>query len=181
MNLTMSNYLVVSALGADQTGIVTELTGLAADSGCSIADSRMAILGSEFALIMMLRGEWNALAKFEHNLPALAQKLGLATLLKRTSEAPVKVTLVPYDIHIVGLDNPGIVCEMANFFSAQAINIVNLETDNYAAPYTGAPMVRLFMTVNIPKEIHIADLREQFLLFCDDLNLDAIMEPAKGP
>lgn len=177
----MSHYLVVSALGADQPGIVTELTGLATDAGCNIADSRMSVLGSEFALIMMLGGEWNALAKFEHSLPALAQKLGLTTMLKRTSLPAPQITLVPYDCHVVGLDTPGIVCEMANFFSAQAINIVALATDNYAAPHTGAPMVRLFMTINIPKEIHIADLREQFLMFCDDLNLDAIMEPAKGP
>jgi glycine cleavage system transcriptional repressor len=130
---------------------------------------------------MMLQGEWNAIAKIEHTLPGLAQRLGLTTMLKRTNLPEPQVTLVPYDIHVVGLDNPGIVCEIANFFSSQSINAVNLSTDTYAAPHTGAPMVRLFMTINIPKDIHIADLREQFLLFCDDLNLDAIMEPAKGP
>lgn len=177
----MSHYLVVSAVGTDQPGMVSELTGLASDSGCNIADSRMCVMGCEFALIMMLTGEWNAIAKVEHSLPALAQKLGLITLTKRTTPPPPQITLVPYDIHIVGLDAPGIVCEIANFFSSQNINTVVLSTDNYAAPHTSAPMVRLFMTVNIPKAIHIADLREQFLLFCDDLNLDAIMEPAKGP
>ncbi len=115
------------------------------------------------------------------NLKELAQKLGLAITLRRTNRPASQVSLVPYDVHVVSLDNPGIVCEIADFFSSQAINIISLATDTYAAPHTGAPMVRLFMTISIPKDIHIADLREQFLLFCDDLNLDAIMEPAKGP
>ena len=41
-------------------------------------------------------------------------------------------------------------------------------------------MLVLNMTVNIPVNMHIADLRERFTLFCDDLNLDASMEPMKG-
>jgi len=34
--------------------------------------------------------------------------------------------------------------------------------------------------VNIPARVHIATLRENFMLFCDDRNLDAIVEPYKS-
>ncbi len=66
----MSSYLVVSALGENQKGLVNELASLASSSGCNIVDSRMTLLGNEFAVIMLLKGEWNALAKMEHHLPA---------------------------------------------------------------------------------------------------------------
>jgi glycine cleavage system transcriptional repressor len=40
-------------------------------------------------------------------------------------------------------------------------------------------MFSLTMSVNIPAATQISDLRERFILFCDDLNLDAIIEPEK--
>ncbi|MEJ2397928.1 MAG: glycine cleavage system protein R, partial [Gammaproteobacteria bacterium] len=47
------------------------------------------------------------------------------------------------------------------------------------AAHTGSPMFTLSMTVEIPAATHISSLREQFMEFCDQLNLDAIMEPVK--
>jgi glycine cleavage system transcriptional repressor len=41
-------------------------------------------------------------------------------------------------------------------------------------------MFALSMTVNIPVRVHIATLRENFMIFCDDRNLDAIIEPYKA-
>ena len=46
----METYLVVSALGEDRPGLVKELAVNIAESGCSIKDSRMVVLGSEFAI-----------------------------------------------------------------------------------------------------------------------------------
>jgi glycine cleavage system transcriptional repressor len=31
----------------------------------------------------------------------------------------------------------------------------------------------------VPANVHILSLREEFLDFCDDLNIDAILEPIK--
>jgi glycine cleavage system transcriptional repressor len=36
------------------------------------------------------------------------------------------------------------------------------------------------MTVGIPSNIHIATLREEFMEFCDAMNLDAVLEPIKA-
>ena len=176
----MDNYLVVSVLGADKPGIANDLTTVAAEHGCNIVDSRMAVLGGEFAVIMMLSGSWSSIAKFESNMSSLEKKLGLLTIVKRTEIASNKSDLMPYIIQVVAFDSSGIIKEISTFFSSQFINIENLQTDTYKAPHTGAPMLVLNMTVNIPVTMHIADLRERFTLFCDDLNLDASMEPLKG-
>ena len=40
-------------------------------------------------------------------------------------------------------------------------------------------MFALSMMINIPAKAHLASLRENFLMFCDDRNLDAILEPYK--
>ena len=176
----MKNYLVVSALGADKPGIANALTTIASEHNCNVVDSRMALLGSEFAVIMMLSGSWSSIAKFENALKVLEQNLELITMVKRTELPLNKSNLMPYGIQVVALDTPGIIKEISNFFSHQDINIENLQTDAYKAPHTAAPMLVLNMTVNIPINMHIADLRERFTLFCDDLNLDASMEPMRG-
>ena len=43
----------------------------------------------------------------------------------------------------------------------------------------GAQMFAVQMIVNVPTRIHLSSLREEFLELCDNLNLDAILEPVK--
>ena len=69
---------------------------------------------------------------------------------------------------------------MADFFSSRMINIEDLVTSGYSAAHTGTPMFSVHMVVSIPADMHIAELREEFMDFCDELNLDAIIEPIKG-
>lgn len=174
------HHLVLSALTADRPGIVDEIARAASEARCNIADSRMIVMGNEFALIMMLSGTWDAVAKLEAQLPALTRRLDLQLICKRTERRRLDKPAMPYTVHVVALDNPGIVHEIANFFASQGINIEAMETSTYAAAHTGSPMFALSMTVNIPAHVHIASLRETFMIFCDDRNLDAIIEPHKG-
>ena len=55
-----------------------------------------------------------------------------------------------------------------------------MSTRSYAAAHTGTPMFALHITANIPASQHIAGLRDEFLDFCETLNMDATMEPTKG-
>ena len=65
----MKQLLVISALGEDRPGIVDELSELILDAGCNIEDSRATVLGGEFAVMLLVSGRWNAVAKLETGLP----------------------------------------------------------------------------------------------------------------
>ena len=41
-------------------------------------------------------------------------------------------------------------------------------------------MFAVQMVINVPGKLHVAQLREEFMDFCDSLNLDAILEPVKS-
>lgn len=176
----MKNLLVITALGQDRPGIVNELSRSVVDSGCNMEDSRMTVLGGEFAVIMLVSGKWNELAKLENSLPALGRRLDLLVSTKRTEPPKAKGNVLPYAVEVVALDHPGIVHQLANFFARREINIRDLATASYAAAHTGTPMFSVHMTVDVPAGTHIATLREEFMDFCDQLNLDAIIEPVKG-
>ena len=119
----MDNHLVLAALGADKTGIVDEIARSASESKCNIADSRMVVMGQEFSLIMMVSGTWDAIAKFETQVPMLERRLNLSIITKRTAQREPQRESMPYNVDVIALDNPGIVHEIANFFASQGINI----------------------------------------------------------
>ncbi len=180
MSASMNNLLVVSALGQDRPGIVNELSLAILNCGCNIEDSRMTVLGGEFAVILLVSGNWSTIAKLENALTGLEQRLVMTITSKRTEVRRTPDPLLPYTVEVVSIDHPGIVHNLAEFFSSREINIQELTTGSYAAAHTGAPMFSIHMTVNIAAGIPIAALREEFMDFCDALNLDAIMEPIKG-
>ncbi len=175
----MQEYLVISAIGEDRPGIINSLSQAATDSQCNILDTRMAVLGGEFALIMLVNGQADDVARAESALPAAAQEFGLTTIMKRTQLRPSINPSCPYRVTVISLDHPGIVKEIAGFFSKENINIETMETATYAAAHTGSPMFSLEMSVNIPGSANIATLKESFICFCDERNLDATMEPCR--
>jgi len=59
----MAEYLVISAIGEDRPGLVSRLTGVIAEHGCNVEDSRMSVLGTEFAVILLLSGEGEAVQR----------------------------------------------------------------------------------------------------------------------
>lgn len=176
----MSNQLVIAAIGEDRPGLVDALSGWILDSGCNIADSRMTILGGEFAVLLLVEGKWNSLAKLEDQQTQAAERLGMTLQLKRTAHKKPAGDYLPYAVDVVALDHPGIVHQLANFFSERSVNIQDLSTSSYCAAHTGTQMFAVHMTLDVPADIHIAGLREEFLDHCDRLNLDAVIEPVKG-
>ena len=173
------NYLVISAQGKDRPGIVNTLSKAALDSGCNITNSRMAVLGGEFALILLINGNAEAIAAMHQRLPDLEQELQLTITARSTTPRAAEQRCIPYRVEVVAMDHPGIVHPITEFFSRQKINIEELETETYAAPHTGTTMFALWMTVAVPNSISISQLRETFIEFCDDLNVDASFEMAR--
>lgn len=176
----MSHYLVISALAADRPGIVDQLARAAKESACNIMDSRMTVMGGEFAVLMMVAGDESAISQMEAKIPQLSEELDLACVTRRTEQKTSAQKLLPYRVEVIALDNLGIVHEIASFFSGQSINIENMDTETYSAPHTGSPMFSVSMVVEIPSAITISTLKEQFNEFCDDRNLDGALEPARN-
>ncbi len=176
----MKNYLVVSALGEARPNLVNDLSRTILECDCSIVNSRMMMLGNEFAAMVMVQGNWNTLARLEVQLKRLEQSLGLSFIYRRTEEHQRQENVLPYAVEVIALNQLSIVHELANFFTNRSISIEDLASHNYRAPHTGADMFSVNIVVGIPVDTHIATLREEFMDFCDQLNLDSVMEPIKG-
>ncbi len=127
----------------------------------------------------MISGQSDQISSAEASVPQVAEGFGLTTILKRTHPRQESDASRPYSVSVVSLDHPGIVREIAGFFSERAINIEEMETGTYAAAHTGSPMFSLEIAVKVPANVAIAPLKEAFIAFCDERNLDATIEPRR--
>ena len=175
----MQTYLVISAVGKDRIGLVESISQSVLECGCHIGESRMTVLGSEFAVVMLVNGYWNAVAKLESALPRMADALGLRVSSTRTEARADTRSLIPYAVEVVATEHAEVVHEVSDFFARRGINIEDVYTNRYPAPHTGAAMFALHLTVGIPSDLSIASIRGEFMDFCDELNLDAMIAPVK--
>lgn len=177
---SMTQLIVLSAIGTDRAGVVHDLTKVILDCGGNIEESRMTALGTEFAMLLLVSGNWHTLNKLEASLDRLSRERDLTVTVKKTGARERPEECMPYAVDVVALDQPGIVFQLATFFANRNIEIGDLATRRYAAAHTGAPMFAVQMTISVPASIHLSQLRDEFLEICDQLNLDAILEPVKG-
>jgi glycine cleavage system transcriptional repressor len=174
----MEKLLAVTAIGTDRAGLVRDLSEAVTGAGCNIQESRMIALGSEFATLMLVGGNWHAVGKARERLARLQRESDL-TITLRDAQERVHNDAAPYLVDVVALDHEGIVLGLSGFFAQRGLDIAELNTRRYNAPHTGATMFAVQLTVNLPANVHTGALREEFLEYCDAENLDAVFEPAQ--
>jgi len=140
----------------------------------------MACLGQETAMMFLVSGNWDAIAKLEAALPRVSEEDGIEFVARRTEPRDPGGGHLPYAVEVIAADKPGIVHHLVEFFGARDILIDNFASTRYTASQTGTDMFSAHLAVSIPSDLHIAALRDEFMEFCDGLNLDAIIEPIKN-
>jgi len=175
--MSAKQHLVLSALGPDRTGLVAQIATHITTRGGNVEDSRMAILGAEFGVMMLVSGDADELAAIERELPSLAQATGLQLLARRTEERRRQGGL-PCVVEASALDQEGIVQSVAAALHDLGVNVVSLETSAYMASMSGAPLFRLEAQVEVPRSVGLATLREKMAAVARRLDLDLDIRPA---
>ena len=166
---------VIATIGEDRPGMVNELSQLVHQLDLNIEDSRMTVLGGEFAVLMSVSGDAGLMDTLQTHLSQLCQDSDLAFVFRKTQPRPVD-RAIPYAVTVVAMDHPGIVSRIAGFFSERSINISELNTETERAAHTGTPIFNLHMTVELPAGLKVAELRRDFEAFCDEHDLDGRLQ-----
>jgi len=171
----MREGLIISAIGRDRPGIVERLSGVVFENGCNLEDSRMAILGGEFALVVLVSGPAPKLGEVRRRAQEIAGELELTALYKETrigaGDEP-RAERIPYKLTAVSLDHPGIVHRIAHLLAGQGVNVANLETRLSHAPITGAPIFSLELEAQVLAALPVSRLRSALRDLSDSENID---------
>lgn len=159
-------------MGADRTGSVSSLTKLASECGCNIVDSRMAIFGLEFTMIMLVTGNAKAINQIEAKLPVKALELELITMMKRTSDYKSRDFTHHYQAEYAGIDQPGVLKAMTAFFATRNIDVSSLKSE--IDPNTD--QMKAAILIALTEETSINNLEREFIELCEQFDVQGCIK-----
>jgi glycine cleavage system transcriptional repressor len=179
----MKQWFALSAIGRDRPGIVADLAELIYECDCNLEDSSMTILGSEFAVLLLLTGDE----------PDIAQRLSAACKRLEWEKRltvffrPLEAEPIPYQashdarryaLQVTGVDKAGIVARLSRCLADQRVNIAQMQTQSRREPESGAPIYTVQIAMDVPRTVDEQALRERLEAVARDLCVEVALEPA---
>jgi glycine cleavage system transcriptional repressor len=170
-------YIAVSAMGRDRVGLADDIAAWIESAGGNVEESKMAVLGGEFAVIMLVSGNSAAVDSLTTGAEDCGRELKIRLVAAETTAPHAAAGGRPYSVESVSLDSPGIVHAVTREIRSMGISIEDLETSSSAAPWTGAPVFRMHARVILPADLPVADFKEQMEKLAHERDLDIRLEP----
>jgi glycine cleavage system transcriptional repressor len=177
----MKRWYLLSAIGRDRPGLVADLAQLVLSCDANLEDSRMTILGSDFAVMLLCSSDE---ASVGDALAVGAKRLerdhGLTILLRHLEEGPRAPLPAPgsrlYRVEAAGEDRAGIVASICGVLAERSVNIADLATRSRPGP-GGSPHYELRITAEVPDSVSPRELREALELEGDRMVVDVALMP----
>jgi glycine cleavage system transcriptional repressor len=178
----MRRWFILSAIGRDRPGLAAQLARLVLDADANLDDSRMTILGSDFAMILLCSSTHpEAGDRLAVGAKQLERDQGLTILMRHLEDGPRPSLPAPhhelYRLEVAGADKAGIVAGVCGVLAEQRANIAELSTRSRPGP-GGAPHYEMQILVEIPESLDVALLRERLEAEADRLVIDLLLAPA---
>jgi glycine cleavage system transcriptional repressor len=177
----MRKELVLTLTGHDRVGLVEHVTRLVLDCGGNVEASRMARLGGEFAMLMLVSVSDLKLNDLKQVISSL-QNEGFTVCSCQTEavESSKYAGWLPYQLEVNGADHEGIIHHIAHHLATYNINIEHLDTDMVKAPMSGAPLFVMTAVVYVQPNLSYRQLQTELNTLGDTLNVDIKFLPYTG-
>lgn len=176
--LPNNQYLILSFISPRSGQHLQQITHFIKQHGCSIAQARISAVGDKNAALMQISGNWVKISELKGLLPAFCKQHKLKANIQDAHIHHYQPDLISYHVQLVGADRPGILHKIITFLEGSKLEIEDIQVQSYDA-HTGTSMNYITVHFNVDKNVHIASLREDFALYCDDHNLDGMMAPSQ--
>ena len=162
----------MTVIGKDRPGLVETVARLVAEHGGNWLESRMCRLGGEFAGILRVHIAEEHQAALQAALRELGPQ-GLAVQVQvDRGEAVVPLQRLAR-LEIVGQDRPGIVQQISGALAMHGVNVEDFSSKCTSAPMSGEMLFHANITMRIPANCQLADLRREVEKLANDLMVDA--------
>jgi glycine cleavage system transcriptional repressor len=177
-----TRWFILSAIGRDRPGLVSELAQLVLDCEANLEDSRMTILGTDFAVILLCASRASDAAdRLALGSKRLERDHGLTILIRelpgeRRPAVPAPGTRL-YRVEAAGEDRAGIVAGICGVLAQHGVNIVELDSQSRPGP-GGSPHYQMTIRAEVPEGLDARRLREALEREAERLVLDVALMPA---
>lgn len=167
----MKQQLIITILGADQIGILSDIARAVSETGCNILDSRQAIYGQDFSLTMILEGSQIAITKAELKLPQVCNQLDLLSMMKRTRQHCKQNLEHLVDIEFSGVDAVGVIQKITSGLTQYNVAINAFRQNTYTNQDTQQEMMKCKMVASVPLDSEMQKIHQAFGALLDELSL----------
>jgi glycine cleavage system transcriptional repressor len=169
----MQKTFVLTLTGPDRIGFVDEVTGLLLSRGGNVETSRMARLGGEFAILMLVSMRAEHFPSLENDLESLvARGYKVTTTPAERTYAESHPGWLPYQIEVQGADHEGIIHEVAHYLSEHGISIESADSECTPGPTSGVPLFAMKARVIVPPSLSPKSWEAGLDDLGDRMNLD---------
>jgi len=169
----MPKRFVLTLTGSDRIGLVEHVTELILECGGDVQASRMARLGGEFAMLMLVSVPDANTEQLSANLETLAGEGFKVTVTETEGEViAARKDWQPYLIEVRGANHEGIIHEIAEHLSEQGINIESIDTNVVPEPMSGAPLFTMEAIVVAPPDLPKNKWQDELEEVADRLNVE---------
>jgi glycine cleavage system transcriptional repressor len=177
----MQSNFILTLTGPDRIGIVERVTGLLLERDGNVETSRMARLGGEFAILMLVSMPADRLAGLNDALAGLAVEGYKATTTSTgQSYADAQPGWAAARIEVRGADHEGIIHEVARYLSERGINIESMDSETTLAPVSGSPLFAMTAAVAVPPGLSGTGWERGLDVIADRLNLEIQVSAAEA-
>lgn len=172
----------LSAIGRDRPGIVAGVSAALLQHGANIEDSRMAILGGHFMMMLIVSTPPEAdVAALDSELEETRARLGLGALtLEEVGDEHVAARPEPsHVVTVYGADHPGIVHSVASALAAADVNVLDVAT-HLVEEEGSPPLYVMMMEVAVPARRDPAQVEAELRAIAEREHLDLSMRAAEA-
>jgi glycine cleavage system transcriptional repressor len=169
----MRNNIVLTLTGTDRIGIVDSVTEILVKFDGNVETSRMARLGGEFAMLMLISIPEQQIEPFEQGLQGLREQ-GFQVSTRPTGQSYEQKHSgwLPYQIEVHGADHEGIVHQVAHYLTQRGINIESMDTGIVPAPMSGTLFFSMSALVLVPSGLPNKEWQTDLEDVADRLNVE---------
>jgi glycine cleavage system transcriptional repressor len=134
----MQSHAILTAIGTDRPGLVDEVSQYIFDRGGNIEDSRMVNLRGQFAMMVLVAGSSDVLARVQNDLVSLGglhAEMRPAAAGERAGGAGAQA--LPYRLRGTGIDQAGMVHRVAHVLREMNVTL-RASTRSFALPRSPA-------------------------------------------
>jgi glycine cleavage system transcriptional repressor len=172
----------LSAIGRDRPGIVAGVSGALLKHGANIEDSRMAILGGHFVMMLIVSTPAGADAdalRSELDTASAGLGLGALTLEEVADEHGLTRPEASHVVTVYGADHPGIVHAVTNAIADMGVNVIDVAT--HLVEDEGEPAIyAMMLEVDLPDGVTVEALESSLRAVADREQLDLSVRPVEA-
>lgn len=171
--MSTTSLVVLTAIGTDRPGLVSELSDKIAACGGNWLDARMASLAGQFAGILLVEVAADHVDTLVERLQELrAQGLRLTIEKSEGGEGPVPAAGSRCRLELLGHDRVGLVRDISRVLAGLQVSIVDFETERRSGSFSGEAMFKAQALIQVPAQLEFDQLRQALEALANELMVD---------